>query len=473
MKTPLSSRLLLRAAALLVAAVFVGGCLKERLAWSPDGKLAAILTADGLHLCDATGKISPLLAPGAYRIAWLPDSQRLVLARKKEVRTFAEVAAALGPDRTRKLTTKAESVGKMLKDLPRAKEMEKLLSDELGADIWGVFAYLREQPPYLKVLREKLGKDWNKDDETKPLDLNEVVVARATATTLEFGPTLYVGLPEIHALRPSSGGRAVAFTMSAELSPHPDTGICVLVAPADGSTPAAVVATQSTTNPDWTPDGRSLVFFKANGSASTGDDLRLGALVQREVLDADGRIQLAKESTDLAGLIFHQQNRVRCLRDGRVLFNASPFTLPTTGNKDNDREQFFLLDLASGTAVRPLIPNDQLEPLPKLLSIFEVSPDGTQVMFCSDKADGWLFTLATGAVERFATGLESTKGAVAADNYPAPVWRGAGEITFLRRATSAAGQTDGESLELVLRRGATDTVLSRNWDPNILKRLIE
>jgi hypothetical protein len=182
---------------------------------------------------------------------------------------------------------------------------------------------------------------------------------------------------------------------------------------------------------------------------------------------------LAKESTDLAGLIFHQQNRVRCLRDGRVLFNASPFTLPTTGNKDNDREQFFLLDLASGAAVTPLIPNDQLEPLPKLLSIFEVSPDGTQVMFCSDKADGWLFTLATGAVERFATGLESTKGAVAADNYPAPVWRGAGEITFLRRATSAAGQTDGESLELVLRRGATDTVLSRNWDPNILKRLIE
>ena len=473
MKTKSNRLSLFRSATLIVAALLIGGCLKERLAWSPDGKHAAIVCADGLYLSDANGKLSPLLAPEAYRVAWLPDSQRLVLARRKQAKTFADVAAALGPDRARALAAKAELLGKTLKELPRAKELEKLLSDELGADIWGVVAYLREQPHYLKALREKLGTEWKEEDETKPIDLNEVVIARVKGATLEFGPPLFVGLPEIHSLRPAPGGQAVAFAMQLELSPHPDSGICVFVAPTDAATPAVIVATQSTSGPDWNHDGRSLVFLKASGSISTGDTLRLGALVQREVLDASGRIQPAAESSDLAGLIFHQQNRVRCLRDGRVLFNASPFTLPATGSNEKDREQLFMLDRGGEMTVRPLIPPAQLEQLPKALSIFEVSPDESHVLFCGDNAEVWLFTLATGAVERVAARLESDKGKGEGENYPAAVWRASGDITFLRRTTSAPGQIGPGFFELILRRGTTDTVLSRDWDPAILRRLIE
>jgi hypothetical protein len=305
------------------------------------------------------------------------------------------------------------------------------------------------------------------------VELNEVILAHVKDSSLEFGPTLFIGLPEIQSLRPAPSGAAVAFAMKTELSPYPDTGICVHVAPADAALPAVIVATQSTVNPDWTPDGRTLVFFKAAGGASTGDELRLGALVQREVLDEAGRIKLAQDSSDRAGLIFHQQNRVRCLRDGRVLFNASPVALPTTGNNDNDREQLFVLERTPEAAVRPLISPAQLEQLPKTLSAFEVSPDEKQVLFCSDSAEVWLLTLATGAVERVAARLESDKNRGEGENYPSAVWRKSGEITFLRRAVPAASQTAPAPFELVLRRGQTDTVLNRQWDPAILRRLIE
>jgi hypothetical protein len=333
--------------------------------------------------------------------------------------------------------------------------------------------YLREQPEHLATLREKLGSDWKKEDEDSPIDLHEVVVARHTKGALTFGPVLHVGLPEVLSLRPAPGVQAVAFATKTELSPHPDQGIRILVAPLDGSTQAQVVATQTAAHPDWSADGRSLVLFKASGNIGTSDDLRLGALVERQVLDPDGRIAPVAEFTELAGLLFHGENRVRCLRDGRVLFNASPVSLPTTGSDGSDREQLFLLTRAEEATLRAVIPPDQLGSLPRLLSVFEVSPDESQVLITSDKAAVSLLTLASGAVAQVAPPLESGKDRGEGENYPAPAWRGAGEITFLRRASPAAGQAGPAPFELVLRRGQTDTVLSRSWDAAILRRLIE
>ena len=57
MKTNLFRSSLLRAVAIFATALSITGCLKERLAWSPDGRHAAIITADGLYLTDPTGKL--------------------------------------------------------------------------------------------------------------------------------------------------------------------------------------------------------------------------------------------------------------------------------------------------------------------------------------------------------------------------------------------------------------------------------
>lgn len=467
MKTLSVRHSLLRPCVLGCAILLLGGCLQERLAWSPDGKHAAVVTAEGLHLADASGRISPLLVPGAYRVAWLADSQRLVLARKKPLKNFAEIAAALGPERTRTLVTKAETVWSELKDLPRTEEFNKRAGENCGDDLAGIVAYLREQPKHLAALREKLGSDWKKEDETKPVELNEVLIARVVGSTLELGASLWVGLPGVNVLRPAPGGTALAFTRQAELSLHPDNSICVLVVPTDASSSAVVAATQSTTHPDWSQDGRALVFFKASGGAGQTDDLRLGALVKRTVLDSAGRINLANESTDLAGLVHHKQNRVRCLRDGRILFNAIPITLPTTGGGEKVHEQLFLSSKEPAAPLRPVISTAQLDQLPNSLSVFEVSPDETQVLIADDNGAVWLLALATGSFERITGKLESDKGRGEGESYPAPAWRGPGEFTFLRRREPAA------PFELILRRGDAETVLSRDWDATVLRRLIE
>ncbi len=467
MKTFSLFRPFARATTLVLAALLIGGCLKERLAWSPDGKHAAILTADGLFVADANGKISTLLVPGAYLAAWLPDSQSLVVARRKEVKNFAEITAALGPTRARQLATKAEAVWSRIKDLPRGEEFDQRVGEEIGDDLPGVLVYLREQPQHLAALREKLGADWKREDETKSANLNEVVVARLSGEKLILGPTLHVGLPGIHALRPAPNGRAVAFTLQPELSRQPDNGVTLMLAPTDAAEPAVSVATQSATHPDWSADGRNLVFFKATGGAGISDDLRLGALVTREVFDLSGRFQLAATTTDLAGLIFHAHSRVRCLRNGQIVFNATPFTLPIAGGGDGEREQLFALGRGPNAKLIPLFPADRLERLPKALSAFEVSPDETQVLIGSDNGEVWLGTLATGAVELVSAKIESAKDKGEGENFPAPIWRAAGEFTYLRKRPGTP------AFELVLRRGQTETVLSRDWDAALLRRLVE
>ena len=54
------------------------------------------------------GYLSPLLASSVYCVAWLSDSERLLFARSRQVSTFADISAALTPERTRKVVASAE-----------------------------------------------------------------------------------------------------------------------------------------------------------------------------------------------------------------------------------------------------------------------------------------------------------------------------------------------------------------------------
>lgn len=180
-----------------------------------------------------------------------------MLARKRTVKTFAEISAALGPERTRLLIAKAEDLGRRLQNTPGTPELGKLLVEEAGADLVGIATYLREQPHHLEAIRQRLGTEWKKEDETSPVDLHEVVVARAAGNTLEPGRTLFIGLSEILALPSAPNGRAVAFATQTELSLHPDSGLCTRVVPVEMPAPAVIATLQGTTGADWTPDSRT------------------------------------------------------------------------------------------------------------------------------------------------------------------------------------------------------------------------
>ena len=444
-----------------VALMLLAGCIHagpwtSNVVWSPDGRHAAVIATDGLYLADGEGTLSALLAADVYDAAWLADSQRLVLARSREIHNWSALVDALGTQRTRELALKAEAVWQQIQapGEPIALEdrLKALLETSSQGEMGAILIYLRDH--HGDALREKFG-DGSEGSEDLAVRLNELVIAQLTEHRLQFAAPLHQDFSRIWEIRPSPDGRAVAFVSEALAFLSWNAGdLNILAVPVDGSSPAVVVAPPTAVSPDWTPQGRSLVYLDASATETNGR--RLGSLLERDVLDASGRIQLGEPKV-LAGLIFEDSNRVRCLADGRVLFDAEEYHLPTTTLVA--REQLFMLDRTQAvrTALTPIIPRDQLDELPESLALFEVSPDSRQVLFAGE-GEVLLLTLATGTIERF------PQGDIGFDDpqLPLPVWRKPGEFSFVKY--------EGSRNELVVRRGSSEVVLSASWPDRMLQR---
>jgi hypothetical protein len=419
---------ILRRALSLGCALLLAGCLQERIFWSPDATRAAVLTADGLYLADAAGKISRCSCRAPTASHGLGDSRRLVVAHSRELKDYASIAAALGPDRTRRLATKAESVWERILPLPSLKELPADLikpDDDLAA----IVVYLREK--HHDALKEKSGAEWP-GLESMAADWHTLSAARITGEHLELGATLHAGLAKIGEIRPAPGGTAVAFVTHHELSADFDDSRLILVGPIDGAAPAQVAAKRASASPDWSSDGRSLWYFTdetRSPGGSSGEDLRFGTLSSSRVLDPRGCIAIEQKSVAHAGVVFHGRDRVRSLRDGRILFNASESYVQISAENHEARDGFFFVAPGSNTVAR-LVPPEQLATLPPSLADFEISPDEKQILVADGDGKVWLLTLADQRVEIICEGVSK-------DEAIAPAWRAPGEFTFREKTVPA------------------------------------
>jgi hypothetical protein len=277
---------------------------------------------------------------------------------------------------------------------------------------------------------------------------------------------LHEGLEKIENIRVAPGDRAIAFTT--DLAPGNDKECRLLVARVDIGG-ATTVAERTAFFPDWTPDCRSLVYVQA-AQGGAKEDLRLGTLMRRAVLDEHDGIKIQKDSEELAGLLFSNAARVRCLRDGRIMFNAVEFSLPVT-NKDveAEREKLFVLDPARQSTLVRVIPRGEEENMPKNLTFFELSPDEQRVLVGGFEGEVSLLTIATGDVGRLQKAGDY--GLMAA-----PVWRNNDEITYAKRNPVENGKQPARQAEIVLQeispaKGDHETVLSKDWSVEMLESI--
>jgi hypothetical protein len=445
-------------AALMFA--LLGGCLEEHLVWSPDGKRAAVIAKDGLHLCDLEGKLTPLLLPDIEMAAWFGDSRQLAVARQRTVGDWTSIAQVLGPERATEVTAEAEGIWAKLEAGGPWGVLTMALGDNKRQTVVKIF--LRDH--HQEALRSKLSPgDWD-NLKSEHVDLADLLIVRIEGDKVLAGPVLHEGLEKIENIRVSPGDRAIAFTT--DLTPHNDKEGRLLLTEA-GTAGVTTVAERTAMYPDWTPDARSLVYMQAAEGGEKGD-LRLATLVRREVLDASGQIKLQEKPDDLAGMVFSNFARVRCLRDGRIMFNAVEFSLPVT-NKDveAEREKLFVLDPARQSTLVRVIPRGEEENMPKNLTFFELSPDEQRVLVGGFEGEVSLLTIATGDVGRLQKAGDY--GLMAA-----PVWRNNDEITYAKRNPVENGKQPARQAEIVLQeispaKGDRETVLSKDWSVDMLE----
>ena len=431
----------------------LGGCLQKHIVWSPDGQRAAIISADGLRLCTADGTLSEQLTPGVYRVAWLGDSQRLVVVRERPAADWTDVTRALGTERSQQAVTEAEAVWSKL----QAGALWSAVATDFSRKKALPFFHLREM--HGPQLRAKLTAEEWAVLAALEIKRHEVVLLGQQPSPADPAKPIFTDVEMIADLRIAPGETAVALTVTTDSGKGDHFRL--VVAPLDGSAPATAVATEVASFPDWTADRRSLVFLQAAG-ASEQDFAQLGVLQQREVLAADGKIALAAKATDLGGALFQAMCRIRCLPDGRIVFNAAELNLPVAAcDLEADREQLFVLDPTRQATLVRLLPRGEKEKLPKMLGFFEPSSDGKTLLIGGVDGEVCLFTLATGEIVR-------VQGE-AKEMLCQPAWRGPGEFSYLKPTESPGKAPPSRKFEVVLRQGDKETVLSKTWPDAVLE----
>lgn len=448
----------LAAVAAALGTLLLAGCITDRLVWAPDGSKALVITRDGLYVCAADGTLTSLLIPNAYRAAWLGDARHLVVARSRDAHSFAELKSTLGAARAAVIAANANLAWMQL----QAGQSISAVQQEAGLDAEAEFVVLRERHP--AGMEKLLGSSWN-SLKNLPATVHELFSATLNGDSIEPGPRLYIGLAEVRDIRPAPDGEAVAFVTALYSAPNQDSDSRLMVAPASGAEAPLAVADHTADHPDWTPDSAALEYLQASNPSPAKDGLRLGTLVRRTIVDTQGRLEAAGAGTPQLGLIFQIEDRVRCLKDARVVFSASEFHLPMVASPNAPpREELFAFTPGSKPQLAKLIPNRSLAELPDALASFDISPDESRVLFGDNSGAVWLLTLATGRVEHVAPPSKiKLPGDSSGPNLFAPTWRTPGEFTFARDAVPSSGRAAPSQAEVVLRGAGKETELSAGW----------
>ena len=432
--------------------IFTSGCGGQRLVWSPDGRRGAVLGDKGLYLCDGEGNTSSLLVSNVVMVGWFPDSGRLAVICDSKFDSWPELEKHLDETNRARTSHYAQLTLQDMKaggDFKSAVGAYDLDDNEKNA----VAVYLKGNEDV-----KKLAGNW-KDLQQKEADVYELRVGVVSHSQVSLGSLLFQTLdtPTPMSMRVSPGGADILLSADPEKQRG---GARLFVVPVDGSWAAQVVSDDASAYPDWSKDSRSVAYIRAVGAMTKDDDLRLGCLTRRQVVDSAGALQL-QTNEDLAGLLFDSNLGVRCLSDGRILFTAMDLHLPVTAQDMPGYADIFAFDPQRQATVSRLVPR-QAEETFQHAGFLEVSPDEKKVLIAGDKGAVSVLTLASGEV--------AVVQAPGTDDEPSfPSWR-AGEVCFM---VTAPTNSLGRKWEVALWKDGKTKLLSTNWPPEITKGFLD
>ncbi|MEP0842427.1 MAG: hypothetical protein HRF43_06915 [Phycisphaerae bacterium] len=444
----------------LIVGWALSGCVPRKLFWSPDGKRVAVLGTEGLYLGDAEGNLSKMIAPHVSLVAWAPDSRRFLAAGLEEVKRFSALEPVLTREQKSRLIGLHEKLrSEILGYQGDWKDFSSSVQHALtGGEFMALLLYTLEHDD--GKLAGKLGDQWKEAQKASALvcrlTLYEVADGQAKA-----GPVLASWVDGVADLRVSPNGEWVAITLPT--APSSDHGLGRLLVMPTGGGAQTLVADHVAAYSDWSPDGRSLYYGTTTSPQTSKDQsFTLGTLTRRQVIDPEGRLlSTLPEPEDIVGLMFWYEMKVRCLKDGRVLFSSGEVTLPSTKADMPQSPSLFFIDPARQPTVSRILPKEADGRLEGLgLGQFELSPDEQRVVVLgSGSKEVSVITLATGQITTIVapkTGADDERvGCV-------PVWRSADELSVLVGSKTEGALPDRASVMVYTLEGK-GRVLNRNW----------
>ncbi len=429
---------------LILAALIIAGCDPTNYSWSPDGRWMTVFTSDGLRLCDADGNLTPTTIPGVYAAAWFPDSKRVLVARAINVKTWTEVVKYLSPQELQDVTNTAQTARQALLtydwNAPGANDWDKFKDFFIAehgetedyqrmTKVYGgaIALFLRDHED--AQLRKTIPTERQKELEPAAQAVYFLDVHSVDPISAAPSVQLMTSLPGIGGLRISpNGAAAIIVTTDGD-----DGSGNLSVIGTDGKHPAMDISASAAFSPDWSADGRYVVFIQT-AQPLLGNSAGLGSLSRAAVIGDDGALLAKPAATeDIAGLMYDKDSRVRCLRDGRIIFASAEVTLPSTTGDMPQRPQLFSVTPGSAATVSRVLPHELVNKLGDFAQYFELSPDGQRVsipdrsgkVYVVDLRSGEAITVQDKPV--FSSAEKSENDTL----YTVPQWRSNDELSLM------------------------------------------
>ncbi|HTW93621.1 MAG TPA: hypothetical protein VMD30_02430, partial [Tepidisphaeraceae bacterium] len=414
----------------ILLAILITGCIPDRFSWSPDGKWMTVLSYLGLRVCDQSGNLQPGTVPNVGVAVWFPDSSRIMAASQRAVKTWAELQPILSPQQIDDVTAEAAR----LKSAAMAFDWSKgdwqaflqsftfTVDDSLKAPVALYLAANADQEWNQKIPAER-----RKQLSDVTAEVYDVSVCTLGASGLATSGPIFSTLQNIYGIRISPTGKDAIVVTAKPDADQQNLPCQLIILSVDGSQSLPLTETSSW-YPDWTTDGKSVVF--ATATAPFTKDASLGTLRREQVIGDDGQILLMPQNTeDLAGIVFSPLSRVRCLSDGRIIFASAQVTLPATPSDLPKRMELFSLSPGQQATVSRLFPWQTVEDMGDGAQFFAISPDEKYVSIPDSSGKVDVITLATGEIT-----VVQDKAFPNFDNNPqlvtVPSWRRGDELTF-------------------------------------------
>ena len=436
---------------LVLCLAMLSGCLPQELVvWSPNGQTAAVLNGDALFLCDGDGKLSS--EPRVEKVgtvAWMPDSARLVVVRQEPVSTWEQAKPLLSDAQQAAAVAQGEA---FMKELLAHQGDISEFQPKVSISTVGL-VYVRES--YREKLIERVGQE--KFDELAVMEAGvwQLQLFDVAGDTLKAGRVLASELSGMAAIRVSPDGKLVAYT--AELPAESQSSLALFIIATESDAAPRLVAETVLKSMDFTADGQQLVYARAIAARKLGDDTppALGELA-RSSLYSEGALaeEFAKET--LATVLFNEEARVRCLKDGRILFSAAEVQLPALADKFSAESGLYMLTGGAEPTLKCILAPKERQGAKPLADVFQVSPDETRVAILYDKGQVGLLPLDGGPMHMI---LEKTFGE--RDTLMVPYWRSQVELCMLVPPGSPSGSA--ERAEVVLWSPEKARCISRDW----------
>ncbi len=409
---------------------------EKRVQWSPDGKSAAVISDGTLFLTNEQGAQSRSIAEGVVRMSWLPDSARILAVTEKKVKSWDELARLAPVDfREKESIAAAQTLTEELLGYEgQIGDFKPSNAAALTGEQWAsALLYIKRQGDMR--LKQKLGeKDW-KDLEDLEVEVRGLRVVSTTTEPMVSGQFLLRTMEDIAEPRISPDGTTAAI-VTKHMRGWFGSGDTVLsvISLSTGSVPVQI-ADHVSENPDWTPDGGSLVFIRCGDRLSEDSDRdSIGLVGRRAVRDKAGAISVGSSPVvELARVLFQDGLKVRCMRDGKILFSANELSLPAEAADFPGRMTLFVIQPGTPVAVKRLLPDSKAQALPDRADLFELSPNQQRIAVPGSKGRISVVSLETGEIEP----VVDKDGPD--DLATVPVWRNDAQLCFAALSGPEAG----------------------------------